>query len=205
MSTYKIGNRQFEAESRYLTLNMRDSSGLMDDVDALRQRMAEDGFLLIRNFHDRNEVMGVRHGILTKLAEQNKLHPEHPLMEGVIHPNPAQQETPTVRGRDHLKSDALRRLVYGRRTMTFFERFLGGEPMSYNFQWLRAVGTNSGSTASTSSSRKATSRSRAPFISGGAIQSASEMTARLWTIAEIAQPGTAHCEPTGGNSRSGPG
>ncbi len=146
MATYEIAKKPFEAESRYLTLRLPDSTGILDDVEALRQRMDEDGFLLIRNFHDREEVMNVRRGILEKLRDQGKLHPDYPLMEGVVNPNPDEVATPSVRGRDHLKSEELRQLLYGPRVMTFFERFLGGEPMSFNFQWLRTVGPGTGST-----------------------------------------------------------
>ncbi len=146
MATYQMAGKTLEAESRYLTLNLRDSTGILDDVQALRQRMDEDGFLLIRDFHSREEVMKVRRGILEKLHAQNKLHPDYPLMEGVVNPHRNEVETASVRGRDHLKSDELRRLVYGPHVMTFFERFLGGEPMSFNFQWLRTVGPGTGST-----------------------------------------------------------
>lgn len=143
---YQIGKKEFEAESKYLTLRLDDSSGIMDDPNALREKMAADGFLLIRNFHDRNEVMGVRRRILEKMADAGKLDSTKPLMEGIVNPVPSAVDTPSVRGRDHLKSDALRKLVYGSRTMKFFERFLGGEPMSFNFQWLRTVGPGGGST-----------------------------------------------------------
>lgn len=143
---YQIGKHWFEAESKYLTLDMRDSTDLLDDVEALRQRMKEDGFLLLRGLHDRDAVLAARRDILEVLAEQGKLDPAAPLMEGKINPNPSTMDTPSVRGRDHLKKESLRKVVYGAPVMGFFERFLGGEPMSYEFQWLRTVGTGGGST-----------------------------------------------------------
>lgn len=144
--TYSIGKASFEAESRYLTLDLPDSSGLLADPAALRDRIREDGFLLIRGFHDRDEVLGVRREILERLAEQGKLDPAAPLLEGRVNPAPGETASPSVRGRENLKSAALRQLVYGRRTMTFFEQFLGGEPLSFNFQWLRTVGPGGSST-----------------------------------------------------------
>ena len=35
---YKIGNREFEAESRYLTLNLMDSTQIRDDPATLHAR-----------------------------------------------------------------------------------------------------------------------------------------------------------------------
>ena len=39
---YRIGERQFEAGSRYLTLELRASNDLLDDPAALRRRLAEE-------------------------------------------------------------------------------------------------------------------------------------------------------------------
>ena len=144
---YQIGDSWFEAESKYLTLELRDSTDLLDDTEALRARMKEDGFLLLRGLHDHDAVLTARRDILNIMAEQGKLDPDADLMDGVVNPDPAKgNDTPTVRGRDHMKKPSLREVVYGPRVMGFFERFLGGTPMSYEFQWLRAVGPGGSST-----------------------------------------------------------
>jgi hypothetical protein len=146
MTTYKIGDAAFEAESKYLTLNLSDSTSLFDDTHALRQRISEDGFLLLRGLHDPDEVLNVRREILSIMSQHGKLDPDAPLMEGVVHPKPSEVDTSSVRHRDHLKTEALRQLVYGPRIMNFFQRFLDSEPTSYNFQWLRTVGPGGSST-----------------------------------------------------------
>jgi len=43
---------------------MRDSSSLNDDPAALRARLAEDGYLLIRGLYDVSEVLSARREIL---------------------------------------------------------------------------------------------------------------------------------------------
>ena len=144
---FQIGNAWFEAESKYLTLNLRDSTDALDDTDELRRRMKEDGFLLLRGLHDRDAVLAARRDILQVMQAQGKLDPDAPLMDGVVNPDPANApDTPTVRGRDHMKKPSLLDIVYGPRVMGFFGRFLGGEAMSYQFQWLRAVGPGGSST-----------------------------------------------------------
>lgn len=143
LKTYRLKSCEFEAESKY-TLQLRESNDILDRADALRERMAEDGYLLIRGLHDRDEVLAARRDILAILREKGQLDPRAPLMEGVVHPEFAGAHTISVRGREHLKTDSLKRVVYGRRVMDFFGRFLDEEAMSFNFQWLRVAGPGPG-------------------------------------------------------------
>jgi ectoine hydroxylase-related dioxygenase (phytanoyl-CoA dioxygenase family) len=108
--------------------------------------MRDDGFLLLRGLHDREAVLTARRDMLEVMAVAGKLDPAAPLMDGVVSPADSRPDTVTVRNRDHLKTESMKRVVYGSRVMNFFERFLGGKPLSYNFQWLRAVGPGSSST-----------------------------------------------------------
>lgn len=141
---YRIGERQFEAGSRYLTLELRASHDLLDDPAALRRRLAEDGYLLLRGVHDPAEVVAAREDILRRMAEEGLLDPARPVMDGVA--SPAARETPTtsVRSRERLKTPALRTVVYGDRIMRVFARLLDAPVASYQFQWLRAAGPGAG-------------------------------------------------------------
>lgn len=142
---YRLGPCEFEAESRYLTLRLRESHDVLDDPTAFRRRLEEDGYLFVRGLHDRAEVLDARREILDRLAARGLLDPGAPLMDGVAHPQPPETATTSVRGREDLKTAALRRVVYGPRAMAFFARLLGGTPMSYNFQWLRVAGPGAAS------------------------------------------------------------
>ena len=55
---YAMGRCEFEAESAALTLHLRESNEIGDDAAALRQRLEEDGYLLLRGLHDRDAVLG---------------------------------------------------------------------------------------------------------------------------------------------------
>lgn len=50
----QMGKHELEMNSEYLT-ELRSSNDILDDSDALRKRLNEDGYLLIRNFHDRKK------------------------------------------------------------------------------------------------------------------------------------------------------
>lgn len=142
---YRLGKREFEAESRYLTLRLRESNDVLADTAALRARLAEDGYLLLRGFHDRGEVLEARREVLERLAARGALDPAASLLDGVAHPERRSRPTSSVRGNEGLKTDGLRSVVYGPRAMGFFGRLLGGEAMSYNFQWLRVAGPGAAS------------------------------------------------------------
>lgn len=61
----KVGNRELEMDGEQLT-ELRSSNDIMQDMQALRERMEEDGYLLIRGFHDRGKVLDARTSILEK-------------------------------------------------------------------------------------------------------------------------------------------
>lgn len=143
---YQFGPRSFQAGSRYLTLELPDSRLDYDKPARLRDRLVEDGFLFIRNFHDPAMVLAARRDILKKLAAEDKLDPQCELMDGVVNPSHC-GETATVRGREHLKTESLKQVVYGQRTMEFFDRLFGEKSLSLKFQWLRTAGHGAASSA----------------------------------------------------------
>jgi hypothetical protein len=132
-----MGQRELELGGRYLG-TLRDSTGLLPNVAALRERMDEDGYLLLRGFHDPEQVLAARRHVLERLAENGQLDPERPLMDAV----PAAG----ARGAFLGGSKAITRaapfleLVESPRVMGFFERFLDGAPRTYDYKWLRVVG-----------------------------------------------------------------
>ena len=142
---YKLGPREFESESKYLTLTLRVSNDIQHDPEALRERLKSDGYLFLRGLHDREAVLEARREILSRLATRGALDPMAPLMEGVIRPDYAEPATSSVRGNEDLKTESLRAVVYGRRVMDFFARLFGAPVVSSQFQWLRAAGTEAAS------------------------------------------------------------
>ena len=141
---YRIGNCEFEAESRSLTLELQDSTPLLYNPAALRAQLEEDGYLYLRGLHDPAAVLQTRREILERLAFLGHLDPSAPLMDGIASAKGKENATSSVKGNDGLKTAGLRSLVYGERIMDFYARFLGGKALSYNFQWLRAAAPGAG-------------------------------------------------------------
>jgi hypothetical protein len=50
---YRFGPREFEAESGPLTLQLKESNDILADAGALRSRLQDQGYLLVRQLHDR--------------------------------------------------------------------------------------------------------------------------------------------------------
>src|ERR1041385_6167942 len=135
-----MGKRELELPGKYLA-ELREANALLGDMTALWGRMEEDGYLLIRGLFDREDVLAARRQLVEVLDREGALDRSFPLMDAVV----AHGQTGGFRDGDNdlTHSPAFRRLVESMPVMGFFERFLGGEPLTYDYKWLRIVGPGS--------------------------------------------------------------
>ena len=101
----------------------REANSILDDATALRARIEEDGYLLLRDFYDRDAVMAARREILEHLSEKGFLDPVAPVDDGVIGPD---NPSPVLRNEVVVNLHAYLRVVNSERILAFFERLLGG-------------------------------------------------------------------------------
>lgn len=119
---------------------LRDANGLIDDEAALRERIAEDGYLLLRGALDRDVVMAAREELFGKLAAIGAIDTSYPLLEGIAAPRDQRKEVDQAAfSRDLRSGPAIRELVHRGRIIRFFERFLGGEVRALDYIWIRTV------------------------------------------------------------------
>ncbi|MBS0631697.1 MAG: phytanoyl-CoA dioxygenase family protein [Verrucomicrobia bacterium] len=121
---------------------LRTSDDIAHDVAALHARMAEDGYLFIRNLLPRDLVLEARRSLLERLAAAGGLHPDHPLMDGIAHPEKKIAFMPALAN----PNAEIERVIYGPELMGFYERFLGGAVRHFDYTWVRSVGLGHGST-----------------------------------------------------------
>jgi ectoine hydroxylase-related dioxygenase (phytanoyl-CoA dioxygenase family) len=135
-----MGKREMELPGKYLG-ELREANDLLDDPTALRQRMEEDGYFLFRDFFRREEVLETRRQLVEVLQREGALHPDYPPMDAVAAPG----HNGGFRGGDNdlTHAPAFQRLVESQTVMGFFQRFLGGESLTYDYKWLRIVGPGS--------------------------------------------------------------
>ena len=133
----RFGYREIEFPSAEMS-ELRDSNTLLGNVAALRARMAEDGYLLLRGLIDRNKVLRARHTILAHMQEQNALTPNTPLLEGVM---PRGGRSVPMMGRKGIAHHAhVMDVLEGEELFGFFDAYFGQPALSFNYKWLRGVG-----------------------------------------------------------------
>ncbi|RAP78055.1 phytanoyl-CoA dioxygenase family protein [Paenibacillus montanisoli] len=132
----KMGEIELEMNGPYMT-ELRESNDILDDEAALRERLKEDGYLFIRGLHDRAKVQQARLAFLKRMEGQGKLMPGMALEDGIIN---GDNKAAGFLGSENQPQE-LMDVVNSASTMGFFERFLGGECITYDYKWIRAVET----------------------------------------------------------------
>ena len=129
-----------------VSTNLRESNDILDTPETLHDRIAEDGYLLIRGLHDKDAVLSARQQILEKLAEKDMLAPDTPLMDGIFNPDyPKPTSTGSMGNKALTQLPEFKAVVEGAPIMNFFKHFLDGEARTFDFKWLRTAGPGSGS------------------------------------------------------------
>lgn len=130
----KICKSEMEMNGPYLT-ELRSSNDIRDDMEALRERMKEDGYILIRGFHDRDKVLKARQQILEKIQSMGKLKADTELEQAII----GEGQKGIMFGGTNTDLPVYLDLVNSPEVMDFFAQFLGGPSRTLDYKWLRAV------------------------------------------------------------------
>ena len=120
---------------------LRSSNDYVGDAEILRKRVAEDGYLFLPGFLDREEVSQVRHAICQALADEAAFQAGTPVDEAIAKPGLDMAFRPDIAN----TSQEVKALLYGPRLMGLFDRFFGGPARHYDFTWMRAIAPGKGS------------------------------------------------------------
>lgn len=118
-------------------VELQDSSALRDDFDALRARMAGDGYLFMRGFHPEVVARQAAHKVLEVIAERGALAPNTNIDDGI-----ASEENKNIaffRDLEVSHAPEVLAMVDGAHTFGFFENFLDGPVLTFDKRWLRAM------------------------------------------------------------------
>jgi hypothetical protein len=110
----------------------------LSNIALMRMTMEHQGYLLLRNYLDREEVREARRFILETLKSEGQLDPGAEVMEGVPLPGTKLWFRPELAQKNNLP---LHRLLYAHdgNLMRFFNAFLGGDVLHFDFTWLRCI------------------------------------------------------------------
>jgi hypothetical protein len=138
MTTVKYGDYELELGSDEL-VELRESTSLMGSPTALRDRLAEDGYLFVREFHDPDLVHEARMDVLDHMAQDGLLDPEEPVEDGIVGPDVGSQfQTFDMSGESWTHYPSLEQLAEGDAIMGFFEDLLGEQPTAFDRKLGRA-------------------------------------------------------------------
>lgn len=114
---------------------LRRSHDLLGDAAALRARFAEDGYLFLPGFLEREAVIAARESILTTLRDEDVLDPERDWREAYARPDLDMAFRADLAN----GNPAIGGLLYSARMMGLFEQLFGEPARHYDYTWLRAV------------------------------------------------------------------
>jgi len=123
---------------------LRESSLWIDDPETLRTRMEEDGYLYIRGFFQRDEVMPVRRELVTRMLKYSLLEPGTDPMDAIARVTPM-ENAPSPGNNEFAKDNpTLERFLYSGRTMDFYRHYFGEEVLHFDFTWMRMMANGRG-------------------------------------------------------------
>ena len=114
---------------------LNESQNLLSDVGALRARMAEDGYLLLRGLIDRAKVQRARESVLNHMNEQNVLSPGAPVLEGVMPRGGRGAKLQRIASHEDVRN-----VLEADELFAFFAAYFGEPALTFQFKWMRAVG-----------------------------------------------------------------
>ncbi|MEM7536076.1 MAG: phytanoyl-CoA dioxygenase family protein [Chloroflexota bacterium] len=131
-----MGKREMELGGPHLGV-LHDSTDIKGNPSALRSRLAEDGYLLLRGLHNRDKVKAARRVVLENMAEAGVVDGNHPLEDGVIEPGKKGKFLGGAKAVTH--TPEFLNLVEAPELMEFFSDFFDKPTLTYDFKWLRAL------------------------------------------------------------------
>lgn len=120
---------------------LRRSEGIREDGDALRARLAEDGYLYIPGALNRSEVAAARQECMNRLLKHGVLEPGSDPMEGI-----AAKDAGRYYFMESLaeSNEPLNRLLYHGAMMQLMDRLFATNVRHFDYTWMRAVGPGNG-------------------------------------------------------------
>ena len=132
-----IGENEYVVGSDEMGM-LRESNDVLDNRDELLARLQDDGYLLIRGFHDREKVAAARTVMCEELERQGHLVPGSETEEARIGEG---NKGSFWGGRKGLSHDPRMLAVLESDDLLAFFSFLFDEPaLTFDYKWLRTVG-----------------------------------------------------------------
>ena len=138
-SPMSIGQKLDTSEQAFGEL--RDSAYLLSSPESLHERLEEDGYLFIRGFFRRDDVLGVRREFVNRIAALDNLEPGTEPMDAILRKDG--KISPFWHGWG-LDNPKIKPLLFSGRILDFYRDFFGVRVRHFDETWLRVVGPGHG-------------------------------------------------------------
>ncbi len=120
---------------------LQDSSDILDNPKALQKRMGEEGYLLFRGLVDQDKVLRARKEILLKYAIVGEIDGiNHDVMDSILQNHSFIGNVNLVAFTESIRRGvAYEALTQDDAIMDVYEKLLGGEVRTFDFNWPRFV------------------------------------------------------------------
>ncbi|MBV7336643.1 phytanoyl-CoA dioxygenase family protein [Chloroflexi bacterium TSY] len=132
---FYFGEHQFRFGHEIIELV--DSSEIRNDVPALQARMAEDGYLFIRGFHNRQKAIEAEQWTLQAIAARGGLKADAPVNDGII--GEENKSYAFFRQIEVSHGKPILDVVDSDETFAFYEKLFGGPVITFDKRWLRCM------------------------------------------------------------------
>ena len=123
---------------------LRDSAYLAGDAEALHARIQEDGYLFVRGFFKRDDVMEVRRELVTRMLKFNLLEPGTDPMDAIARVKPVESSHPPGNDDFTRNNPILDGLLYSGRIIDFYRQFFGEAVRHFDYTWMRMMARGKG-------------------------------------------------------------
>ena len=118
-------------------VELTDSASIRHDFDALRDRLAEDGYLFIRGFHSRDKADAAALWTLEAIRDRGGLEPGSAPRDGIA--NETNQSFAFFREVAISHAPPILDITNGPHTFAFYEGLFGTPVLTFDKKWLRAM------------------------------------------------------------------
>ena len=119
---------------------LRDSSDAATDFVELRRRFATEGYLYMKGYLDRDQVLEARSALTARLGAAGALDPAYPHVDAIARKDVGYIFQPDLT----TGNEPVQRLLYSGRLTDFYRQFYDEDIRHYDFTWLRAIGPGKG-------------------------------------------------------------
>jgi hypothetical protein len=132
----RLGTRDLELGGAQLG-DLDDATADLGDVTALRRRLGDDGYLLLRGLQDRDLVLAARRQLVAQLRADGAADPAGGPLDAV--PAPGTGSRHPANGNALVACPAFRAVVESDRIRRFMAGIYGAEALTFSYKWMRVV------------------------------------------------------------------